>query len=886
MPGINKHLEKADKYLQKGKLEQALEELLVARKEEPNEDSIVLSVADVYQRLNRAKDCRQCYAFLFDKYCERDDSQKALELFSKLKALGTVEPKRLVALAQLLDKHKPKEAAEYYKQAAEAAGADHETALAAMEGLAGLEPPSVETNQRIAALASKLGRNTLAASAYTRVGDLLVAQKKFPEACDALEQAYRLSGESAPARIALAKACSIARRFSRVLELLGTDESQGQKQSPDGSKDPQTLSLLAEAYYAENDWPKAEAVYWQLAEHSAEAFLPLTNIVVDYLDQQNYSLALPMLKRLEQEMTRGKNQRELMALAQRMSRLDLHDVAVLEFLTHLADVVHLDAPLAKSLHSLFDIYFEAGEIDKCTDALERLIDVDIYAPECTTKLKQLEGKAEPAAWRELASRLGYSSTASKPGRSVGADSNTPAVSQERGQDDDYEADQDTTREEGSGSGGEGALGDLILQAEIFLQYNLQDKARERLERISKLFPGEEEKNEELRGLFERAGFNPRAQAPAAAPAAPRAAAAPAKLVPSRSTDLQADWSGISEVIRNLSRQSTVKGVLSAAVNGIGRLWKSSRCVVGLATPKQPPTVALEYIAPGVKASDALLLGKLVMGLQQLTEERAASVVSDKVSGDKLLKPLKGLLDGLQVESLIAVPLREDNQGAGILILEQCGSARSWQPNEVTGLETIADQIVFATSNARLRNLVRTLAVKDESSGLLHRDSYLSCLLSETERLRSQKTPLAVAILDFSGTAAGSPDQAGKPDAALGDFMRQFPITFASHLRQNDIPVKYGARSLAVILPATTAEQALFMVEKMRKLSASFSASVSGGARPMAAGIAQSVPDAEMDSADIVTELINRVEDALVEARTIGANATKVRNVPSPQNLPQ
>src|SRR5204863_9142408 len=99
--------------------------------------------------------------------------------------------------------------------------------------------------------------------------------------------------------------------------------------------------------------------------------------------------------------------------------------------------------------------------------------------------------------------------------------------------------------------------------------------------------------------------------------------------------------------------------------------------------------ALEYIAPGVKASDALLLGKLVMGLQQLTEERAASVVSVKVSGDKLLKPLKALLDGLQVESLIAVPLREDNQGAGILILEQCGSARSWHPSEVTGLETVA-----------------------------------------------------------------------------------------------------------------------------------------------------------------------------------------------------
>ena len=45
-----------------------------------------------------------------------------------------------------------------------------------------------------------------------------------------------------------------------------------------------------------------------------------------------------------------------------------------------------------------------------------------------------------------------------------------------------------------------------MQVEIFLQYSLQAKAVERLERIGELFAGEEDKNERLRALYERANL--------------------------------------------------------------------------------------------------------------------------------------------------------------------------------------------------------------------------------------------------------------------------------------------------------------------------------------------------------------------------------------------
>ena len=64
MPIVNKHLEKADRLLQKGKVQAALGEFLLAWKEEPANDGIVSTVAELYQRLGKTKESRECYLFL------------------------------------------------------------------------------------------------------------------------------------------------------------------------------------------------------------------------------------------------------------------------------------------------------------------------------------------------------------------------------------------------------------------------------------------------------------------------------------------------------------------------------------------------------------------------------------------------------------------------------------------------------------------------------------------------------------------------------------------------------------------------------------------------------------------------------------------------------
>src|SRR5207248_10664743 len=82
--------------------------------------------------------------------------------------------------------------------------------------------------------------------------------------------------------------------------------------------------------------------------------------------------------------------------------------------------------------------------------------------------------------------------------------------------------------------GASTLQDLMLQAEILVQYGMRNKAVERLQRIQELFPREEERNEDLQRLYLSAGVTPRYAGPAPAPvtaASPAAAPVPAPVAP-------------------------------------------------------------------------------------------------------------------------------------------------------------------------------------------------------------------------------------------------------------------------------------------------------------------------------------------------------------------
>jgi diguanylate cyclase (GGDEF)-like protein len=306
------------------------------------------------------------------------------------------------------------------------------------------------------------------------------------------------------------------------------------------------------------------------------------------------------------------------------------------------------------------------------------------------------------------------------------------------------------------------------------------------------------------------------------------------------------------------------------VNDVGRHWNASRCVAGLCTPGKPPSAALEYCAPGIKQSEVMAIVKLIQALQTLATKQGTVSISD-VSKAPELATIKQWVDSLGLKSVLAVPLVDGEEHVGVLILEQCGTPRQWRQTDVLVLKTIADQMVLAVNNARLRSLMKNLAVTDEKSGLLKRASYLDVLLSEVKRAMEQKSPVTVLLLHF-GKASALVKEIGEPEVET--MMQQIGQICSSHVRQNDLAVRSELTTIALALADTNEKSAFFVVEKLRKVLASVK--VPGKERPVAmdAGVAECVMRPSFDPADIVTEVINRAESALALARLEGGNKTK------------
>ena len=590
-PLMNKHLEKAEKLFQKGKIEGALEEYLLAWKDEPANDSIVYTVADLYQSLKRGKEAMECFNFLFEKAMERNDAQRAVELMRKMQVTGTVDAPKVLRLAQAIEKLRPDLSAEQYRRLMDTAGEkDPELKLECLQGLLRIQPSSQEITRRVAEAASKLGRREVARTSFQELADQMAAINKWPEAIAALDQVVRYDPADMAAQISLVKAYLKNDDPKSVLSLWEGEETS--------TESIEVARLLAEAFSKSGHPDKAEALTWRLAEKDPETSKALFEIAQGYFEQGDMQEFQAFVQRLEKSLGEDYASKEKLFLFEKLASLPHTSVPIFESIIRIMDRMNMDATLAAALSKLIGLYFAEGNFNGAADKLETLVAIDPYNPEASRLLEKLRGQIEDRKFQALSIRLGFAPAESGSNPSFHVDERTtPALSDSLAAESGMQPPSDRRAQEASPS----SLKDLMLQAEIFLQYGMSDKARERLERIARTFPGEAERSDELRALFQRGGIL-NIPSPTAAPPVTTSADTPAE-----TRDIRADLKKISEISRNLSRQGTIKAVISTAVNDLGRFLQVSRCVVGLAAPNRPPSMVMEYISPGIKHGHGVYL---------------------------------------------------------------------------------------------------------------------------------------------------------------------------------------------------------------------------------------------------------------------------------------
>ncbi len=840
---IAKHLERAKKYLEKNKLQDAVEEYQAVLKEFPNNQEAVQALGDLHTRLGDPVRAAQYYGMLFDRLTDSGDITRASALYSRFLKSVQQSPDRMIRFAHLLQRQgKREEAIGFYSAAGEEFIKlnDSGGALGCWEKIAALDPENPERHIKVGEIGERLGKSDVATRGWLRAGQLTLAGGDIERALGHFSRAHRLTPGDRSVALLYAEAFLRKGAPQDAVRLL--------EPFPAAESDAEFLGTFGAALMQAGQLDRARGIIEQLYKDNSDTFERMFELADQYMKAGKGQSAVEIFSIVKDRMFAAKRQNEFTAHIDKLLESNPQSLPLAEFCGRMYDELNRESKYFNVLIKLFDLYLDAGNVPGACSALDRLIDIDAYDPHNHERIQKLEGKADPVYVRGVAARMGKTITGTGQPQAFGKQDSEPSAAP---QSDDARARQ--------------ALEDLIVQAEIFLQYSLHAKAVERLQKIGEMFPGEEESNQRLRNLYELANWwPPRAAARKAEPA--RVEAVAAEPATSRSgtysADTLRDLGKISEITRAVHRQSTPKAVLSTAVNEIGKYLKVTRCLSVVGPPGQPPQMASEYCAPGVDPSGGAHIVKLLGPLAQAKPDDMGAFELD-LAGVPALNEM-GLACALGVQ----LTDRETQAVSGFLIVGN-SSPRQWKPNESYFLQAVGDQVLIGVNHTKLRSLMRSLAVADEKTGLLGRGSYQDCLLSESNRMKSQSTPLSLLLLAVD-KGMELLRQQGEPQ--FDRHMEQLSRALQATVRQNDLAVKYTSWALAFILPDTKLADAQLLAEKLRKVSSNVHPPWNQGALSLSASVVEAVNRPDFDAEDIVTDLINRAEFGLDEARKKGGDA--------------
>jgi diguanylate cyclase (GGDEF)-like protein len=835
---VARRVEKAEKLLQKGKTADALAEYLLILEGDPENDNVRQMAAELSLSLNKGPQAVRLLGELFERQVAATDATRASLTYKKLARYTNPTWEQKVRFGQLLEHSNKKLAIGTYENALEdlLKQGKKEEGLLVLRRIVSLDP-SQTNHLRVAELSADLGEHVMASQSFLQVAEL--AEAAGGNAGQWFERAYTENPADSKTAIAYGKSLLARGEAGAAIFIFEPLVHAGDAAL-------ELRDLYAQALLSVGRCLDGEPLIWQMFEQNPARMHQVVSLIGKMIDSELDAEAVALARKLEAFQRRRGERRSFISTMQELLASHRPSAEMLEFLAELFNASNRETDYAQALVKLFDLYCTKHDYQKAGECLDRAAEVDPYEPGHHKRLEALRGKIDDQRFNVIASRF----TTVKKEEQAAVKAPEPTL-------------------------GAAALQDLMLQAEILVQYGMRSKAIERLQRIQELFPREEERNQDLQKLYIAAGIEPQyAKSAAAAPITPPASgdqaptpAATAAAAAAAASDV-ADVSSlarVAEITRKLYHQGNAEGVLKTAANEIGANWKTSRCLVALRKPGLPPSSVQEYHMEGLIPASSAALVSVVEALQDLVVARGAVTFGAAGNAPELMS-IRKAVEELQIESLLALPLTEGDDQIGVLILTQ-NTGRVWQAAEILVIRTLSDQVLIALNNAGLRRLVKNLSVTDEKSGLLKRASYLDLLQAETRRGLQQGTAVTVLLMQFGRRSALIKEYGEQSVTAV---MEQIGQLFSANIRTNDLAFRYEATTVALMLGDTGEKEALLAVEKLKRLLSEVRFPGKNKAVEFSAGLAQAVMRQHFDPVDIVTEVANRADHALELAVAQGA----------------
>ena len=164
-------------------------------------------------------------------------------------------------------------------------------------------------------------------------------------------------------------------------------------------------------------------------------------------------------------------------------------------------------------------------------------------------------------------------------------------------------------------------------------------------------------------------------------------------------------------------------------------------------------------------------------------------------------------------TIMYLPLRTRDESMGIMMVDNLLSQQEIPPEQIPILTAIAGQLGMAVKNARLFQGVEELSITDGLTGLYLLRYFKQRLKEEFYRAERTQGQLSLMILDIDHFKRFN-DTYGHP---VGDtILATVAERVLSNARKVDLTARYGGDEFMILLPDTSADEALLLAERLQQ----------------------------------------------------------------------
>jgi len=483
-----KALESALKFLNQGKVAQAIGEYQQILRHDAKDQATLMTVGDLFARQGDMPQAIEYFERLAQVYLNDGFNSKAIAIYKKIAKLAPNELQPLERLADLyVQQGVLSEARPLFLQIAEAhLKANHAPkAVEVLHRLLDVEPENPRVQMRLAELYNVMGQKKEAAQTYFNYAQRLFDHGDTDEAPKLIERALEVDPTNTAAQLLKGKILTAAHKEAEAIAVL--------EKHPEADAGGDVTNTLVELELKLGEVEKAaDRARNQLVRGNAHFGL-LMKVADSLIESGKAKEALPLLRELREPMTEANEQDKFLQALLKLTEKAPRDIEANEFLAdfgrHTSDPFRVNS----ALNELVEAYADAGDFATAEERLKELIERNRGDERLIFRLEELRQRAEGGAAAPAAKAKAPAPAAAAPPKAAARPPAAPAAPEAESEPEEPRklstpVAQPVIAEEPLDEETQRYVSQALTDVDLFSSYGLTHKATHLLENVLQRAP--------------------------------------------------------------------------------------------------------------------------------------------------------------------------------------------------------------------------------------------------------------------------------------------------------------------------------------------------------------------------------------------------------------